>query len=64
MPSSIRPPLNFTPPYLANGDTLEEFYCTIGFRTLENGEVSHFKTPKKKPNFGGDIYVTLNFKTG
>jgi hypothetical protein len=51
-----------TPPYLPNGDILEEFYCTIGFRTLENEGVGHLKTPKKKPNFGGDTHVTLNLK--
>ncbi len=37
-------------------------YFTIGFRTLENGGVGHFKTQKKKPNFGGDTHVTLNPK--
>jgi len=37
------------PPYLSNGDALEEFYCTIGFRTLENGGVGHFKPQEKSP---------------
>jgi len=50
------------PPYLPNGDSVGEFYCTIGFRTLKNGGVGHFKTPKKKPNFGGNTHVTLNPK--
>jgi hypothetical protein len=62
MPSSIWPPWNFTPPYLSNGDRLKGFYCTIGFRTLENGGVRHLKTQKKKPNFGGNTHVTLNPK--
>jgi hypothetical protein len=31
------PPEISHPPYLSNGDRLKEFYCTIGFRTLENG---------------------------
>jgi hypothetical protein len=47
----------------ANGDRLREFYCTIGFRTLENRGVSHLKTSKKKPKFGGDTHVTQNPKT-
>jgi hypothetical protein len=52
------PPEISHPSYLSNGDALEEFYCTIGFRTLENGGVGHFKTQKKKPNFGGNTHVT------
>jgi hypothetical protein len=56
------PPEISYPPYLSNGDKLGKFYCTIGFRTLENGGVGHLKTPKKKPNFGGDTHVTLNPK--
>jgi hypothetical protein len=45
------PPEISHPPYLPNGDRLREFYYTIGFRTLENGGVSHFKTQKKKTQF-------------
>jgi hypothetical protein len=56
------PPEISHPPYLSNGDALKAFYCTIGFRTLENGGVGHFKTQKKKPNFGGNTHVTLNPK--
>ncbi len=56
------PPEISHPPCLSNGDALEEFYWTIGFRTLENGGVGHFKTQKKKPNFGGNTHVTLNPK--
>ncbi len=62
MPSSIRPPQNFIPPYLPNGEQLWSDFFTIGLRTLENGGVGHIKTPKKKPNFGGDTHVTLNPK--
>jgi hypothetical protein len=51
------PPEISHPPYLPNGDRLKEFYCTIGFRTLENGGVGHLKTQKKKPNFGGNTHV-------
>ncbi len=53
------PPEISYPPYLANDDRLGKYYYTIGFRTLENGGVGHIKTPKKKPNFGGN---TLNPK--
>jgi len=60
MPLSIRPPRNFTPPYLSNGDSVGEFYYTIGFKTLENGGGRSLQNPKKKPNFGGDTHVTLN----
>ncbi len=56
------PPEISYPPYLANGDRLWWDFFTIGFRTLENGGVGHFKTQKKKPNFGGDTHVTLNPK--
>jgi hypothetical protein len=56
------PPEISHPPYLPNGDKLREFYCTIGFRTLENGGVGHLKTQKKKLNFGGDTHVTINPK--
>jgi hypothetical protein len=31
-------------------------------RTLENVGVGHFKTPKKKPKFGGNTHITLNLK--
>jgi hypothetical protein len=47
------------PPYLINGDSVGKFYCTIGLRTLINGGVGLLKTPKKKPNFGGNTNVTL-----
>jgi len=49
MPSSIRPPEISHPPYLPNGDRLWWDSYTIGFRTLENGGLGHFKTPKKNP---------------
>ncbi len=61
-PHMSGPPEISHPPYLPNGDSVGEFYCTIGFRALENGGVGHFKTPKKKPNFGGNTHVTLNPK--
>jgi hypothetical protein len=50
------------PPYLINGDRIGKFYCTIRLRTLINGGVGHLKTPKKKPNLGGNTHVTLNPK--
>ncbi len=53
------PPKISYPPYLPNDEQLWWDFYTIGFRTLENGGVGHIKTPKKKPNFGGD---TLNPK--
>jgi hypothetical protein len=31
------------PPYLPNGDSVEEFFYIIGFRTLENGGVGHLQ---------------------
>jgi hypothetical protein len=62
MPSSIQPLEISHPPYLPNGDRLWWDYCTIGFRTHENGGVGHIKTQKKKPNFGGNTHVTLNPK--
>ncbi len=62
MPSPIWPPEISHPPYLPNGDSVGEFYCTIGFRTLKNGGVGHLKIPKKSPNFGGHTHVTLNPK--
>jgi hypothetical protein len=52
------------PPYLINGDSVGKFYCTIGLTTFINGGVGHIKTPKKKPNFGGNTHVTLNPKHG
>ncbi len=61
-PHLFAPPKISQPPYLPNGDRLKEFYCTIGFRTLENEGVVHLKTQKKKPNFGGNTHVTLNPK--
>jgi hypothetical protein len=36
------------PPYLPNGDSVEEFFYIIGFRTLENGGVGHLQISKKK----------------
>jgi len=36
-----------TPPYLPNGDSVEEFFYIIGFRTLENGGVGHLHISKK-----------------
>jgi hypothetical protein len=62
MPSSIRPLEISHTPYLSNGDRLKGFYCTIGFRSLENGAVRQLKTQKKKPNFGGNTHVALNPK--
>jgi hypothetical protein len=35
------------PPYLPNGDSVEEFFYIIGFRTLENGGVAHLQISKK-----------------
>ncbi len=64
MTSCIRPPKISYPPYLPNGEQLWWDFYTIGFRTLENGGVGHLKTPKKKPNFGGNTHVTLNPKPG
>jgi hypothetical protein len=40
-----------TPPYLPNGDKLGKFYYTIGFTTLQNGEVGHLQIPKKNHNY-------------
>jgi hypothetical protein len=37
-----------TPPYLPNGDSVEEFFYIIGFRTLENGGVGHLQIYKRK----------------
>jgi hypothetical protein len=57
------PPEISQPPYFSNDDRLGKFYYTIGIRTLKNGGgVDHFKTQKKKLNFGGDTHVTLNPK--
>ncbi len=39
-----------TPPYLPNGDSVEEFFYIIGFRTLENGGVGHLQISKKNSN--------------
>jgi hypothetical protein len=62
-PHQSGPPKISYPPYLPNGEQLWSDFSTIGFRTLENGGVGHFKTQKKKPNFGGNTHVTLNPKT-
>jgi len=37
-----------TPPYLPNGDSVEEFFYIIGVTTLENGGVGHLQIYKKK----------------
>ncbi len=47
-----------TPPYLPNGDRLGKFYCTIVFKTLENGGVGHFKTPKRKSQWDQNAHQT------
>jgi hypothetical protein len=39
-----------TPPYLPNGDSVEEFFYIIGFGTLENGGVGHLQIYKKNRN--------------
>jgi hypothetical protein len=39
-----------TPPYLPNGDSVEECFYIIGFRTLENGGVGHLQISKKNCN--------------
>ncbi len=61
-PHLFDPPEISHPSYLPNCDSVGEFYCTIGFRALENGGVGHFKTQKEKLNFGGNTHVTLNPK--
>jgi len=45
------PPQISHPPYLPNGDSVGEFYCTIGFRALENGGGKSLQNPKKKTQF-------------
>jgi len=47
-----------TPPYLPNGDTLEEFFHTIAFKTLQNGGVGRLKISKKKPQSGQNAHET------
>jgi hypothetical protein len=37
-----------TPPYLPNGDSVEEFFYIIGLRTLENGGLGHLQIYKRK----------------
>jgi hypothetical protein len=39
-----------TPPYLSNGDRLGKYFCTIRFKTFENGGVGHLQIPKKTKN--------------
>jgi hypothetical protein len=45
-----------TPPYLPNGDSVEEFFYIIGFRTLENGGVGHLQIYKKKLQSGQNAH--------
>jgi hypothetical protein len=47
-----------TPPYLSNGDRLGKFFCTIMFKTLENGGVGHLQIPREKPKLGQNARVT------
>jgi len=47
-----------TPPYLPNGDSVEEFFYIIGFRTLENGGVGRFQIPNEKPQWGQNAHQT------
>jgi hypothetical protein len=47
-----------TPPYLPNGDTLWWVFYIIGFITLENGGVGHFKIPKTKSQLGPNAHVS------
>ncbi len=37
--------------YLSNGDSVGEFYCTIGLRTIKNGGGRSPQNPKKKTQF-------------
>jgi hypothetical protein len=46
------------PPYLPNGDSVEEFFYIIGFRTLENGGVGHLQIYKKKSQSGQNAHQT------
>jgi hypothetical protein len=46
------------PPYLSNADTLGKFFCTIMFKTLQNGGVGHLQIPKKTPTLGQNARVT------
>jgi hypothetical protein len=47
-----------TPQYLPNGDTLEEFFHTIAFRTLQNGGVGHLQISKNKVQSGQNAHET------
>jgi hypothetical protein len=47
-----------TPPYLPNGDILEEFFHTIAFRTLQNGGVGHIQISKNKVQSGQNAHET------
>jgi hypothetical protein len=40
------------PPYLSNGDRLRKYFCTIRFKTFENGGVGHLQIPKKNSKLG------------
>jgi len=40
-------PRKVKPPYPSNGDRLGKYFCTILFKTLENGRVGHLQIPKK-----------------
>jgi hypothetical protein len=46
------------PPYLPNGDSVEEFFYIIGFRTLENGGVGHLQIYLKKSQSGQNAHET------
>jgi hypothetical protein len=47
-----------TPPYLPNGDSVEEFFYIIGFKTLENGGVGHLQIYFKKSQSGQNAHQT------
>jgi hypothetical protein len=46
------------PPYPSNGDRLGKYFCTILFKTLENGGVGHLQIPKKNSKSGQNAHVT------
>jgi hypothetical protein len=46
------------PPYLPNGDTLEEFFHTIAFKTLQKGGVGRLQILKKKAQSGQNAHET------
>jgi hypothetical protein len=47
-----------TSPYLPNGDSVEEFFYIIGFRTLENGGVGHLQISKTTSWSGQNAHQT------